>query len=265
MTAQRDRKKAASRWILLILCFIITTGLSCTFGWMARGAQQNTPADKASQLGNHLHNETVDVVGGSMAHGWLDPHNDSYLRRAFAARSGSTNTTYHYVDHTIIGETPYMLRTSTPGRFTGWLKQDKPQVVVISWGILNSMTSRHKTTMEQFISSLHDEITAALQAHAVVLIVTPPVTKESATYDHEKQAQWMHAMFQMLAAFRSKNIYTIDVYQQMADYLKAHGQTYQNYYGNSWHPNQAGHILAGNILANDLVKTFGVGPITWRQ
>lgn len=218
-----------------------------------------------NNLGTKVTNETVDVFGGSMAFGWLDPKDNSYLKRAFSARSTSTNTTYKYVNHAIIGETPYMMQTTTKGQFAKWLKQDKPQVVVISWGIENSMSSRHRTTEQQFISSVHAQIATALKAHAVVLIVTPPVTEESAINDHWKQDQWMKAWFKDIDSFHSKNVYVMDVYHQMEDYMTAHGQTYKDYYGNSWHPNQAGHILAGGILVNDMIQTFGINPITWRQ
>lgn len=224
-----------------------------------------TSQEKMTGMGTQLNHETVDIFGGSMAHGWLDPKDNSYLRRAFTARSASTNTNYKYVDHTIIGETPYLLDTKDKSKFISWLKEDKPQIVVFSWGVENSMSSRHRITIEEFTQAVHSEIAQALRDHAVVLIVSPPVTQELVVNDRLKTATWINQLFQVAASFHSKNVYTIDLYHQMQLYLTAHGQTYKNYYGNSWHPNQAGHELAGGILANDLVQSFGFGPILFKS
>ncbi len=220
---------------------------------------------RTTGMQSDLNFEKVDVFGGSMAHGWLDPNDDSYLRRAFATRSESTNTMYDYIDHTIIGETPVMLNQSDPDQYEQWLVQDQPQVVVLSWGLLNSMSSRHAVSATVFASAVKQEIAEALGVHAVVLIVTPPVTEESATVDHAKQEIYLNHLFAVAKSFHNANVVICDVYHQMEVYLAAHGQTYQDYYGNSWHPNQAGHELAGMLLANDLTQAFGDQTILYRS
>lgn len=210
-----------------------------------------------------LTSETVDVFGGSMAHGWLDPNDDSYLRRAFAIRSASTDVTYNYVDHTIVGETPYLLNTQDPSKFMDDMVADKPNIVVLSWGLLNSMSSKNQITVSVFGSAVHQEIAEALGVRAVVLIVTPPVTEASATFDHTKQEEFIDKLIQEANSFHSPNVVVFNVWMQMVNYLTAHSQTYANYYGNNWHPNQAGHELAGMLLANDLMEKYQYGHILW--
>jgi hypothetical protein len=258
----------------IILLVIIAAGFF-TAGWKIKAhfipAVDNLLAQatlthhaKSTGLGLKLNQETVDIIGGSMAHGWLDPKDNSYLRRAFTTRSQSTNTNYKYVDHTFAGETPYLLDTNDKAKFALWLKTDHPQVVVFSWGIENSMSSHHQTSIDQFASGIHDEIAETLKAHATVLIVTPPLTQELVVNDRLMTDIWINRMFQVASSFKSDNVYIEDIDHQMQLYVTAHGKTYKDYYGNSWHPNQAGHELAGNLLANDLVQTFGFGPITFK-
>lgn len=260
------------RGFLAVLCAVVLFAL----GWVAsryytpssglllKEAAQNNQSTP-NGLSSTLTKETVDIIGGSMARGWLDPHDNSYLRRAFTARTQSTNTTYNYVSHATAGETPYLLDTTNKAQYLSWLKSDHPQVVVLSFGIENSMSSRNKITLSQFTKSYHDLIAEALKIHAVVLIVTPPVTQELVVSDRSKTDQWMNQLFEVANSFNSSNIYIEDLFHQIKLYMAAHGKTYKDYYGNSWHPNEAGHILAGNLLSNDLVQTFGLGPILYKD
>lgn len=272
------RRKKIKIYILRSLIGVLCAIVLFAAGWMAsryyspstdflltKASAQNSHALSTSGIGNKLTTETVDIIGGSMAHGWLDPHDNSYLQRAFTSRTQSTNTTYKYVSHAVSGETPYLLDTKNKSQYLSWLKKDHPQVVVLSFGIENSMSSRHRITLDQFKKSFHTLIAEALKEHAVVLIVTPPVTQELVVNDQRKTEQWSNQMFQVANAFNSSNVYIEDLYHQMTFYMAAHGKTYKDYYGNSWHPNQAGHVLAGSILANDLVKTFGFGPILFKH
>lgn len=208
--------------------------------------------------------ETVLVIGGSMAFGWKDPHNDSYLRRAFVIRSHDTKVDYHYVNHAIPGYTAQRLNQRYPGAYERWLQRNKPQVVVLSWGLENDMSSGHRDSIDTFDRCIKQEVAEALAAHSTVLMVTPPVTKELATTDHRKVQTYIHSEFEMGRSFHSNNVFEFDVYRQMQAYMKAHHQTYKRYYGNCWHPNQAGHELAGRLFADALRKRFGSGPIRYR-
>ena len=129
-------------------------------------------ADGTAALSARLTTEKVMVVGGSMAHGWKIPTTTV----TFAARSASTDTTYVYDDRTVVGGLPVTL--DRDGKYQ-WLEEDRPQVVVISWGLLNDIYD--KTPLEVFRQAITDEIEEALAQHAVVLVVTSPVTKATAT------------------------------------------------------------------------------------
>ncbi|WP_026961900.1 SGNH/GDSL hydrolase family protein [Alicyclobacillus herbarius] len=203
--------------------------------------------------------EKVLVVGGSMARGWLDPKRDSYIRRAFSELSETTPVRWQYVDHSRPGSRAVDFRHQYPE----WLTQDHPQVVAISWGLLNDC---HKhTPMVRFRRAIRSEIATALAQHSVVMIITPPVTEASSTYFRHSTARYVNAELKVARAFHNPNVHIYDVLGQMRRYLAAHGQTYQAYKGNAWHPNRAGHRLAGEVLYADIVQTLGRGPIHYRE
>lgn len=224
----------------------------------------HAPAAITAPINDEARTETVCVVGGSMAYGWKDPHNDSYLRRAFAIRSHETTTNYRYISHAIPGFTADHLNAVDPGAYQRWLLEDKPQVVVLSWGLENDMSSHYRDSIPAFQDAIHNEITEALNAHAAVLVVTPPVTELLATTDHRKVTGFIHAEFQSADSFHNPNVTTINVYGQMNHFLSSHHRTVKPYIGNRWHPNGAGHRLAGDLLAHDLNKRFGNGPILYK-
>lgn len=209
--------------------------------------------------------ETVDVIGGSMAFGWKDPHNDSYTQRAFTYRSLHTRTHYRYINHALPGYTAQWLNEKYPGRYRSWLQHDRPQVVILTWGLENDMSSRHKDSLRTFQNQIRQEISTALHDHAVVLIVSPPITKLLATTDHRRVTDYIDSEFQVGQSFRNPNVVDIHLLEQMQEYMMAHHQTYRRYYGNAWHPNQAGHELAGRLLVDDLNKRFGSGPILFKS
>jgi hypothetical protein len=234
-----------------------------TGGWLVGEFQNRSDyvyADTpTSTLTDQLTTEKVMVVGGSMAHGWKDPNNDGYIKRAFQALNNATNTNYVYDDRTQPGASP----TWAEGKFQSWLDSDHPQIVVISWGLLNDVYA--KTPMDEFSQAIQDEIQESLAANAVVVFVTSPVTKATATYNHGPVERYIHTEEAIADSFHSPNVYFIDLNQDMTTYLKAHGQTWQNYYGDSWHPDSAGHELAGELLFDDWIQTFGTGPVTWQS
>lgn len=200
--------------------------------------------------------ETVMVVGGSIAHGWEDPNNDSYIRRAFQSLTESTNTTYNYVDRTQVGGSPTSV---SPQQFQKWLNQYHPNVVVLSWGFLNDADK--KTSSDKIGTAISREISAALTEGSVVLVVSPPVTEASESRLKSLTDAYVAKEFSVAKSFHSKNVYELDVLNRMRAYLAAHDQSVDLYAANSWHPNQAGHILAGELLYNDLIETFGQSPI----
>lgn len=207
---------------------------------------------------------TVDAIGGSMAFGWKDPHNNSYLQRAFIIRSRHTHVHYKYINHGIPGFTAKWLNQKYPGQYKAWLTNDQPQVVVLSWGLENDMSSLHRDSLQTFAREMKQEISIALEHHAVVLIVTPPVTKLLATKDRYKVLRYINREFEVGHSFHNTNVVTINLYKQFKGYMNLHHQTCMSYYGNAWHPNQKGHKLAGKILASALEKKFGKGTIDFK-
>ncbi len=208
-------------------------------------------------------NERVMTIGGSVAHGWKDVKGEGYLHRAFQTYQKVTNVKYSFYDRTIVGANGHQLATMYKGDYTKWLTTVHPTVVVISWGLLNDALP--KTTYADFAMYLKQEIQTALKYHAVVLIVSPPVTKATYTqypiqvekYDKQEQL--------VVKQLQNPNVYYIDLMNQMKEYLKAHHQTYKPYSHDGWHPNEKGHILAGSLLEKDINKIFGKGPILFKN
>lgn len=204
----------------------------------------------------------VMTIGGSIAHGWKDPSGSGYLHRTFETLTNQTSATYEVFDKTIPGANGTQLATMYKGRYEKWLKSVKPQIVVISWGLLND--AGPKTPLTKFKSYIHDEIELALSYHALVFMVTPPVTKATYTQFKTQQPMYVKGEISVAKKFDKSNVYVFNVFSQMKNYLALHHQTYLPYMGDGWHPNTAGHILASHLLVTDVLKKFGDRPITQR-
>ncbi len=210
--------------------------------------------------------EAVDVFGGSITYGWVDPTHDSFVQRAVATLAASTGVQYHYHNDAIPGFTAKYYEQKFPGRFGRLIKRDHAQIVVLAWGLENDMNSRRTLdTPQAFATALRQEIVQTLAIHAVALVVTPPVTKQLVTVDHSRVYQYIAAEHQVVNALHSPNVVWVNLYTQMDQFLIAHHQSYKLYEGNAWHPNRAGHILAGHILAQDLTRRFGRRPMHWQR
>jgi len=68
-----------------------------------------------------------------------------------------------------------------------------------------------------------------------------------------------------VSSFDNPNVYYLDLNPDMTLYREAHHHTWKMYYGDAWHPNEAGHVLAGRFLFDELVSTFGMGPVAWQS
>lgn len=193
----------------------------------------------------------VLFVGGSAAHGWLDPQRDSYLEQALASVHATTGQVFDISDRTIPGETASGVGWT---RYQRWIRTDHPDVVILSWGLLNDV--RQHTPMSQFDASIRYEITLARQSNAEVLMVTPPVTKASATNGWRLEQQYLQAEVQDAQAFAAgdTHVHVIDLFTQMQAALEARHRTYRPYSADWAHPNAAGHRLAGQLLADDLLQ-----------
>ncbi|MHB1683071.1 MAG: SGNH/GDSL hydrolase family protein [Bacilli bacterium] len=201
----------------------------------------------------------VMVIGSSVALGWDDPIGGGYLARAFRSLTALGGANYQVFNRAQPGAG---VRT-IENQYLGWVKSVKPQIVVISWGALDNL--HNKTPISVFRQQIHWEIQSALTAHAVVFIVTPPITKASYTEYPTQEPFVLDNEMYVANSFHSNNVYVFDVFDQMKAYLVAHHQTYVPYMADGWHPNAKGHALAGHLLYMDMLRQFGTKTVTLRN
>lgn len=219
-----------------------------------------TTCTYASTTINNPTTETVMVVGGSIAYGWDGSVNDSYVQQAFQALSSSSSVQYTYDDQAVVDGSP--LKINSSGDFKRWLAADRPQVVVLAWGLEND-ASAHATTsaIEQAIRT---EISEAMATDAVVIVTSPPVTEAIDTTLHKTVEQYIEAEKADVNTLQSPNVHFVNLNQIMGNYLVAHNQSWQDYFGDSWHPDAAGHILAGQLLYSELNDIANNGALVWQ-
>ncbi len=203
---------------------------------------------------------TAMTLGSSVAMGWDDKVGGGYLRRGFRAAAAQSGNHYVVVSRAQAGDWAGKIM---PGDYTDWLNTVKPQIVVISWGILDD--AHHKTPVSSFRATIHEQIQMALARHMVVFIVTPPVTRASYTQYKTIEPMYLNNEVQVARSFHSPNVYVFDVFDQMKGYIRVHHQTYVPYMADGWHPNTAGHALAGGLLAGDIMRQFGKTPVHFIQ
>lgn len=238
--------------------------LAVDAGWHAANKKPAHPSN-ATEIKRSIpratpQSERVMAIGGSVAYGWVDPHGGGYLKRAFVTFSQETKRNYIFDNKAIIGANSTQLNiTLYKGRYTNWLNTVKPQVVVISWGLLNDCYP--KTPFPTFEATIHHEIAKALRHKAVVLLVTPPVTKASYTQYLTLEPEYVNSEVYVADSFNSPNVVVFDVFNQMKAYLAEHNLSYAPFEFGGWHPNAAGHALAGSLLAQDMWLHYGYGPI----
>jgi len=195
----------------------------------------------------------VLAIGSSVAEGWADKQGGGYLARAFQSLSKQDGTSFNFVNKSVAGDGVLQVKKSYPM----WLAQVHPNIVVISWGALDDLYD--KTPIPVFQAEIRMEITDALREHAVVYVVTPPVTRASYTDYRTQESAMLAAEMTTALALRSPNVYVFDVFNQMKKNLVQHHQTYAPYMADGWHPNTLGHELAGQILFADVQKQYASG------
>lgn len=250
----KELKRHRIKWIILLFLGFVTVDVIIINKVSAPTMSQVTPNINPGKI-------SVMAIGGSVAHGWVDTTGPGYLARAFQELSSRTKTSYRYLDRTIVGANGQQLATLYKGRYLEWLKILQPNIVVISWGLLNDALPN--IPMDTFDFYIRQEITEALSNHATVLMVTPPITRASYTQFKKQEPLYVHQEISVAESFYNPNVVVCDVYDQMRSYLVSHHQSYTQYMGDGWHPNSAGHILAGHLLYQDLIHQFGTNPITY--
>lgn len=254
------------RFYMLILTGLAVVGITVVIGvrrflvhpaiHSSVSTTTSSPSPRRTHAPSPAHPITVMTIGGSVAHGWVDTkQGGGYLVRAFRTLSARTKVPYQIVDRTVIGANALQIAT----RYPVWLKTVQPNVVVISWGGLNDAWPR--TPFSRYEAEINREIQLALDAHATVLVVTPPVTRASYTQYRITEPLYLDREMMVARRFGNSNVRIFDVFDQMKAYLKSHHQTYVPYMADGWHPNSRGHILAGQILYHDLQAAYGSTPI----
>ncbi|GLV14429.1 hypothetical protein Heshes_21130 [Alicyclobacillus hesperidum] len=206
-----------------------------------------TPAGASlTNVSQHLSSVRVMAIGGSIAHGWDDtPSLGGYLARTFRSLS-QNQTTYVFTNESSEGKGPSYYVT----RMNALLAKDKPNLVVISFGMLNDLFDHHP------ISEINQDVVAevrdALAHDAQVVLVTPPVVGASYVEFKTQEGPTLTSEIRAVEALRNPNVHVVDLFSQMKTYLREHHQTWEMYAADGWHPNAAGHALAASILTADL-------------
>lgn len=207
----------------------------------------------------------VLVVGGSAAAGWRDATGPGYVSRGLTRYAQRAGLTLRIANHAIPGARVVNRRARRD--LAGWIRRPAPhRLVVLAWGTLNDL--RHHTPTTAMARALHRQIQTALAAHAVVLVVTPAVTRASFEEDRlaepaaVRQELAVAKSFQSSLPSQSPNVYEVNVFAAMKQYLAVHHVAYHRLMAGRWHPNTQGHRLAGRLLAQALVKLWGppAGP-----
>lgn len=203
-------------------------------------------------------NPTVKVmfVGGSIAKGEGAPNQLGYLQQAFLLLTHHGDVQYSYQDEAISGANGHQLATLYKGQYQQWLSASNPQIVVISWGLLNDALPR--TPMVEFKHYLKSEIDLALENRAKVFIVTPPVTEATYRRFPQQEQAYASAEMQLVAHMKNPDVLAFDVFDEMKRYIAVHHQTIRVYTADPNHPNAAGHRLAGRLLYRDIRRTADV-------
>lgn len=185
------------------------------------------------------------LIGGSVALGWDDQTGGGYLMRAFKEYSTTSKQNLDVVNASVEGDGPGLYAS----QYNDVLKRIHPNVLVISWGILDDIS--HKTSISTFGADMKTEISTALANHITVFIVTPPVTTASYTSYQTLEPAYLAEEIAVAKSFKSSNIHVFNLFTQMKQYLSSHHLAYNACMADNWHPNTAGHALAGELLGQD--------------
>lgn len=241
----------------------VRTSTQTTYVPAVRTSTQ-TPNPQASStvnfpLPDRLGEARVLIIGSSVAAGWHDePQGGGFLVRAFRTFSKVDEIHYRINNKSIPGQGVMHIINDYPD----WLATNHPKIVVLAWGGLDDL--HDKTPIPTFRDQIRWQIQNALNQRAVVFVVTPPVSRAAYTTDLTQLPNILDNEMDVAESLHNDNVYVFDVFNQMKQYLAAHGQTYAPYVADGWHPNAAGHQLAGAILAQDLAQTFGSMPIRYQ-
>lgn len=188
------------------------------------------------------------IVGGSAAKGWNDQRGPGYIVRALQAYQRHSSIHFIITNHGKPGAP--VVDAIVAQQFPHWMQQTRGGLVVIAWGLLNDL--RLKTSKAAVLNEVHREIRIALKTDHVVLVVSPPTTLGTLTFDKTTQPALWHAIVREAQSFHNPNIYIADILGPMKNKMMGAHQTIQHYMSGKWDPNSRGHIEAGKLLAQKL-------------
>lgn len=161
-----------------------------------------------------------------------------------------TPVNYDLTDKAMPGRGVLTIRKAYPQ----WLDTYNPDIVVLGWGGLSDLSQ--KTPVSVYDNQIRWQISLALAHHAIVYVVTAPVSKASYTSYRDSQRNLMHHEIQIAENFHNPKVHVFNVFDQMKTYLTAHHETIEPFMGDGWHPNAAGHALAARLLLHDMMPKF---------
>lgn len=189
------------------------------------------------------------AVGGSTARGYDDPKLDGYLKRALKSVSTSLNVSITFVNKAKSGMIPSVLAPE----YDPLVHQIKPNVVILGWGILNSIAKKVPQSMVKRV--IQSEIKITLKDGADVWVVTPPVTPATFVgHDVTVEPEFINLELAAVRAVNNPHVHFFNLNNDMKTYLKNHRLSYKPLESNNWHMNGSGHELAGEILANAIMQ-----------
>ncbi|NMP22463.1 SGNH/GDSL hydrolase family protein [Sulfobacillus harzensis] len=195
------------------------------------------------------------IIGGSAAKGWHDRTGESYIDRALAQYAGQAHVGFKLENRAIPGAP--VTDGAIKAQFPRWMTTTRGGVVVIAWGLLNDI--RLKTPRKAILQQVHREIRLALDTHHRVLVVSPPATLATLTFDRASQAGLWSQIIREATDFHNPNVYVANVMAPMERYIAAHHQSPKLYMDGKWDPNTRGHILAGQFLLKQLDRLWKGG------
>ena len=187
----------------------------------------------------------VVIVGGSAAAGWHDATGKGYVVRALDALPNRFNIENKAIPGSRV------INPHVHAHFPQWMSSTRGGLLIIAWGYLNDL--RLKTPKQAIINEIHWEITEGLETGHTVLIVSPPATEPTFTFDAQaEQSVWREVSSMARHDFRRSPVYAFNVMSRMKQYIRSHGQTYKPYMKGEWDPNTRGHRLAARIFTEEL-------------
>lgn len=206
------------------------------------------------------------IVGGSAAKGWFDQSGRGYIERALLSYENVSQVHFDIENHAIPGAR--VVNPVVRRHFSDWIPHGRG-LVVIGWGLLNDV--RKHTPPGRIGPVVHTEISEALRAHDVVLLVSPSATRSTFTIARRIQPAMWSEEVHAATRFKSPNVYVINVMNPEKRWMLGHHVGYQPFMQGLWDPNTRGHRLASQILERRLEDTWHhraprfrrMNPLTW--